>query len=90
MALGDTKVGEQMSDGFGRHRAAAVGVDRQLVAFDALLADRVFEEGFGEVGLGAVATSSGFTVAEWVAWRRRSPTSPCSRSTRYIIDTDAR
>ena len=39
---------------------------------------------------GRVARSSGFTRAGWVAWRRRSPTSPCSRSTRYIVDTEAR
>src|SRR6266540_4339396 len=39
---------------------------------------------------GFVATSSGLTRAGWVAWRRRSLTSPWARRMRYMLDTDAR
>jgi hypothetical protein len=40
--------------------------------------------------LGASATSSGFTVGGWVAWRRRSATSPAARKTRYMVAIEAR
>ena len=40
--------------------------------------------------LGAVATSSGFWAAGWVAWRRRSRTSPLARSNLYMVATLAR
>jgi hypothetical protein len=40
--------------------------------------------------LGLVASSSGFFAAGWVAWRRRSRTSPALRKIRYIVDVDAR
>ncbi len=37
---------------------------------------------------GRVATNSGFTVAGWLACRRRSCTSSATRSTRYIVGTE--
>ncbi len=40
--------------------------------------------------LGASATSSGLTVAGWVACRRRSPTSSWACSSRYIVAIEAR
>src|SRR5262252_6860211 len=51
-------------------------------------------EQFGDVHdhtwFGPSATSSGLTVAGWVAWRRRSRTSPSARSRRYMGGTEPR
>jgi hypothetical protein len=38
----------------------------------------------------AEAISSGFTRAGWVAWRRRSDTSPSASRIWYIVDVDAK
>nr|WP_247204162.1 hypothetical protein [Streptomyces sp. AgN23] len=35
---------------------------------------------------GPSATSSGLTLAGWVAWRRRSPFCPAARRIRYIVE----
>jgi integrase/recombinase XerD len=42
------------------------------------------------VGPHTLRHSSGFTFAGWVACRRRSPVSPRSRSSRYIVDSEHR
>ena len=39
---------------------------------------------------GASASSSGLTLAGWVAWRRRSRTSPSARSRRSMVGTEQR
>jgi hypothetical protein len=50
---GDAEIDEELGDGLGGHRGAAVGVDGELVAVDALAGERVGDEGFGEfAGLG--------------------------------------
>ena len=46
--LGDAEVGEQERDGLGGHRAAAVGVERELPAADLLLWQRLGDQLFGE------------------------------------------
>ena len=43
-----------------------------------------------QTSFGLVAMSSGFLWAGWVAWRRRSRTSSCSRRIRYIVDGEHR
>jgi hypothetical protein len=48
VAFGDAEVGEQEGDRLGGHRGAAVGVQGELVAADALLADRLGDQPFGE------------------------------------------
>ena len=40
--------------------------------------------------LGALASSWGMVRAGWVRWRRRSRLSPEARSSRYIVEIDAR
>ena len=39
---------------------------------------------------GLVASSSGLAAGGWVAWRRRSLTSPSARRMRYMVEVDAR
>ena len=64
VGLGDAEVGEQVGDGFGDHRAAAVGVDGQLVAGDVLSGDRLGEQCLGESGaLGAGQHPAGHVAA---------------------------
>jgi hypothetical protein len=50
---GDAEVDEELGDGLGGHRGAAVGVQGELVAVDALAVEGVGDERFGELtGLG--------------------------------------
>lgn len=48
MRSSHAQINEELGDGLGRHRAASVGVQGELVAVDALAVDRVGDEGFGE------------------------------------------
>ena len=40
--------------------------------------------------LGAVASNSGFLLAGWVRWRRRSRFSPAVVSSRYMVEIEHR
>ncbi len=48
VALGHTEVREQEGNRLGGHRGAAIGVDGELVARDALLGDRLGEQRLGK------------------------------------------
>ena len=50
VGLGDAEVGEQQRDRLGGHRGAAVGVDGQLPAADALLRAGLGDQLLGQVG----------------------------------------
>src|ERR1700682_6353132 len=48
VGAGDAEVLEELGDGFGGHRRAPVGVEGELVAFDAVPGERVGDEGLGD------------------------------------------
>jgi hypothetical protein len=56
VGLGDAQVGQQQRDRLGRHRAAAVGVQAELPAGDALFRAGRGDELLGQHGGLAVAT----------------------------------
>jgi len=53
VAAGDTQIDEQLGDRLGGHRGAPVGVQGELVGFDAVAGEGVGDEGLGQLpGLG--------------------------------------
>ena len=54
VGLGDAELGEQEGHRLRPHRAPAVGVDRELPRYDALLCDGLLDELLGHVGRLAV------------------------------------
>lgn len=53
VAASDTEIDEELGDGLRCHRAAPIGVQGELIGFDAVGGDRVGDERLGELaGLG--------------------------------------
>jgi hypothetical protein len=50
VAFGDAQIGQEQRDRFGGHRCTPIGVDGQLVDSDVLLADRLTQQTFGQLG----------------------------------------